>query len=487
MNVSGCGQKTSSSIWSKWRRKTGFTALTPKAGERINRGPFANIASGRFCIHAITDQQNRKSGHLRRILGVSFGIAVGVGNTIGSGIFRTPGEVAGYLGSASLLFFVWILGGIYALLCSTSITELGTMLPTAGGWYVYSRRAFGDNVGFVVGCCDWTMQCVGNAYMAVALGDFAAGLFPPLAGHVQFVAVTGLALLALLNWIGLRTGSYTQEITSLAKGVGLIALVIACFTISPKTGISASAVMAHLFSQQHSLFLGLLLAMQAVIITYDGWYVPIYFVEEDLDPSRNLPRAMIGTALSCMVIFVLVNAGLFHVLHIDGLAGSLTPASDAAMRILGPHGNQAILLLSVVTVLSSTNSGLLVGPRILFAMARDGLMPTQVTSVNRGGTPTRALFLCSFASIAMVLTGTFDTLIAIGSILFVAVYMSGFFSLLVLRGREPELPRPYKAWGFPGGIDRRGSKTQPDRRDTYRGELHRIHFPCSQEGVGENN
>jgi APA family basic amino acid/polyamine antiporter len=401
------------------------------------------------CIHALTDRQKHKSGHLLRILGFGFGIAVGVGNTIGSGIFRTPGEVAGYLGSASLLFVVWILGGFYALLCSSSITELGTMLPTAGGWYVYSRRAFGDNIGFVVGCCDWTMQCVGNAYMAVALGDFAGGLFPALAGHVQFVAVAALALLALLNWIGLRTGSYAQEITSLAKGVGLIALVIACFTISPKTGTSAPAVVAHLFTQKHSLFLGLLLAMQAVIITYDGWYVPIYFVEEDLDPSRNLPRAMIGTALSCMVIFVLVNAALFHVLHIDGLAGSLTPASDAAMRILGPHGNQAILLLSVVTVLSSTNSGLLVGPRILFAMARDGLMPTQVTSVNTGGTPTRALFLCSFASIAMVLTGTFDTLIAIGSILFVAVYMSGFFSLLVLRRREPELARPYKSWWYP--------------------------------------
>lgn len=380
-----------------------------------------------------------------RILGVGFGIAVGLGNTIGSGIFRTPGEVAGYLRSGSLLFVVWILGGIYALLCSSCITELGTMLPTAGGWYVYSRRAFGDNIGFVVGCCDWTMQCVGNAYIAVALGDFTAGLFPALTGHVQSVAVAGLALLALLNWIGLRTGSRTQELSSLAKAVGLLALVIACFTISPKTGISAPAVVA----QEHSLFLGLLLAMQAVIITYDGWYFPIYFVEEDWDPSRNLPRAMIGTALSCMVIFVLVNAALVHVLHMDGLARSLTPASDAALRILGPHGNQAIFLLSIVTVLSAINSGLLVGPRILFAMARDGLAPRQVTSVNEGGTPTRALFLCSFASIAMVLTGTFDTLIAIGSILFVAVYISGFFSLLVLRRREPELARPYKAWWYP--------------------------------------
>ena len=96
-------------------------------------------------------------GHLLRILGVGFGLAVGVGNTIGTGILRTPGEVAGYLGNGQLVFAVWLLGGIYALLCSSPVTELGCMLPRAGGWYVYSHRAFGEKAGFVVGCCDWTV------------------------------------------------------------------------------------------------------------------------------------------------------------------------------------------------------------------------------------------------------------------------------------------------------------------------------------------
>lgn len=111
-----------------------------------------------------------RSGHLLRILGVGFGLAVGVGNTIGTGILRTPGEVAGYLGNGWLIFVVWLLGGIYALLCSSSVTELGCMLPQAGGWYVYSRQAFGEKVGFVVGCCDFTVQSVANAYLAVAFG-----------------------------------------------------------------------------------------------------------------------------------------------------------------------------------------------------------------------------------------------------------------------------------------------------------------------------
>jgi basic amino acid/polyamine antiporter, APA family len=399
------------------------------------------------CVRIHTHNPSRKSGHLLRILGVTFGVAVGVGNTIGTGILRTPGEVAGYLGNGWMIFAVWILGGIYALLCSSSVTELGAMLPSAGGWFVYSRRAFGEHIGFVVGCCDWTMQSVAIAYLAVAFGEFAAGLYPGLAPHGTLVAVTGLAALAILNWIGLKTGSRAQELTSLAKALGLLALVIACFTMSPKSAVPS--VVANLAGQKYSLFLGWVLALQGVVITYDGWYAPIYFVEEDQDPARNLPRSMIGTALSCIGIFLLVNAALFRVLHLDHLAGSQMPAADASLVLFGGYGKQIILVISAVAVISTINAGLLLSPRILYGMARDGMLPRGITSVNRGGTPTLALFVCTAASIALVLSGTFDTLIAIGSVLFVAVYLSGFVSLLVLRKREPDLPRPYKAWWYP--------------------------------------
>jgi len=382
---------------------------------------------------------------------VTFGIAVGVGNTIGTGILRTPGEVAGYLGSASLLFVVWTLGGVYALFGSSSLTELGVMLPKAGGWYVYSHRAFGERIGFVVGCCDFVVQSVAIAYLSVAMGEFTAGLFPALAGHVRLIAVAGLAFLAFLNWIGLRAGSRAQELTSLAKALGLMALVVACFTVSPNGSASLSTVASNLLGPKPGLFLGLVLALQGVIITYDGWYAPIYFVEEDLDPAHNLPRSMIGTTLSCIVIFLLMNAGMYHVLGMSHLAASQMPAADAAMLIFGRHGQQFILLISLVAVISSINAGLLYVPRILFAMARDRLLPRGVTSVNKGGTPSLSLFLCTLASAILVLTGTFDTLIAMGSILFVAVYLSGFISLLVLRRKEPQLPRPYKVWCYPWG------------------------------------
>src|SRR5215467_4078729 len=389
-----------------------------------------------------------RSGHLLRILGVGFGLAVGIGNTIGTGILRTPGTVAGYLGRGWLIFAVWLLGGIYALLCSSSVTELGCMLPRAGGWYVYSRRAFGEKAGFVVGCCDFTVQSVANAYLAVAFAEFVGELLPMLAGQVRLLGALALASLAILNWIGLRTGSRAQEITSLAKALGLLGLVIAAFTIPVKAG-TASFLPSSVFVHPHSIFLGLMLALQGVVVTYDGWYAPIYFVEEDKDPAKNLPRSMIGTALSCIAIFLLVNAALYHVLHMDHLASSQIPVMDAAMLLFGSYGRQLILLISVVAVISSINAALMYIPRILFSMSRDGLLPRSITSINRGGTPSLALFLSAIVSIALVLSGSFDTLIAIGSILFVAVYLSGFASLLILRRSEPNLPRPYRAWWYP--------------------------------------
>ena len=389
-----------------------------------------------------------RSGHLLRILGVGFGLAVGIGNTIGSGILRTPGEVAGFLGSGWLIFAVWLLGGIYALLCSSSVTELGCMLPRAGGWYVYSRRAFGDKAGFVVGVCDWTVQSVANATLAVAFGEFAGQLLPRFAGHVTLLGVLALASLATLNWIGLKTGSRAQEITSLVKALGLIALVIASFTMSVKAG-AASLLASNSLIHPRNVFIGLMLALQGVVVTYDGWYAPIYFVEEDKNPAKNLPRSMIGTALSCIAIFLLVNAALLHVLHLDHLVGAPMPTVDAAMLLFGSYGRQLILLIAVVGVISSANAGLMFAPRILFSMSRDGLLPPSITSVNPGGTPSLALFLCAIVSITLVLSGSFDTLIAISSILFVAVYLSGFASLLILRRSEPNLPRPYKAWWYP--------------------------------------
>jgi APA family basic amino acid/polyamine antiporter len=189
--------------------------------------------------------------------------------------------------------------------------------------------------------------------------------------------------------------------------------------------------------------------MQAVIITYDGWYAPIYFIEEDRNPDRNLPRSMIGGVLLSAAIFLFVNAALLHIIPFPQLAGSQVPAADAAMLVFGSYGKQIILIISVITVVSTINASLLMGPRILFAMGRDGLAPRWAASVNAGGTPSVGLLLTILTSSILILSGTFETLIAIASFFMLTVQISGFGALLILRRRRPDLPRPYKVWFYP--------------------------------------
>lgn len=408
--------------------------------------PFHHGASTAHPAAVTITEPTRAKGHLLRIVGVGFGIAVGIGSMIGPGILRTPGEVAAQLRRPWLIVAAWVLGGAYAFFCTASVAELATMLPQAGGWYVYSRKAFGEYAGFVVGCCDWMMQAVPVAYMAVAFGEFAAGLQPGLGPHIKMMAVAVVILLTFLNWLGLRAGSRAQELTSLVKALALMAFVVACFTISPGSGAAEASSFP---APGGNLLLSLVVALQGVIVTYDGWYSAIYFMEEDRDPAKNLPRSAIGGVLVCIAIFVLVNIALLHVLPMAHFSGSDAPAADAAMAIFGGHGKQIILVISLITVLSGINACLLISPRILFALSRAGLLPRWMASVNSGGTPSGALLIGALASIGLVLSGTFEALIAIASFLYVAVYISGFAALFRLRARHPELARPFKVWGYP--------------------------------------
>ena len=189
--------------------------------------------------------------------------------------------------------------------------------------------------------------------------------------------------------------------------------------------------------------------MQAVIVTYDGWYGAIYFMEEDKDPVKNLPRSSISGVIACIAIYLLMNAALLHILPMNRLGASQMPAADAALAIFGSRGKQVILIVSIIAAVSTINAILLMMPRILFGMSRDGLLPSRVASVNLGGTPTAALLLGTLAGVALILSGGFETLIAMSSVLFVVVYLSGFCALFALRMREPNLPRPFKIWGYP--------------------------------------
>jgi APA family basic amino acid/polyamine antiporter len=383
-------------------------------------------------------------GKLKRLLGVGFGLAVIVGSTIGVGILRTPGLVAGELHTPALILVVWIVGGLYTLLGSVCLTELGAMLPQAGGYYVYARRGFGNTVGFAVGWTDWLTYCAVLGYVSIGIGEFLGILVPSLAWAVRYAAVAALVGMVGLQWAGLKVSARFQEWTTAIKFLAFLAIVVAAFAL-PHAAPAAVTVE----SQPSTTFTSLILALQAVVIAYGGWQSALYFTEEDKDPTRNLPRAMIGGLVSVIVVYVLVNLALLAVLSIPDLAASKLPGADAAAILAGDRGHQFITVLSLISLLPLLNAIMMIGTRILFAMGRDGLFWTRTASVTAAGTPGVATLLTTGVAVALIATGTFQTLIAMVSFFLAANYCVCCLALVVLRTREPALARPFRAWGYP--------------------------------------
>ncbi len=385
---------------------------------------------------------------LRRMLGVSFGVAVTLGGTIGVGILRTPGTVASRLGSPWLIVAIWVAGGMYAILGTNAVVELGTAVPRAGGWYVWSRRAFGEYVGFTVGWSDWLSQCATIAVLAIATGEFLAALLPHRPGLDRWIAVVTVLAFAFVQWIGLRSSSRTQEITSALKAFGLLAFVVACF-YPVASAAPGSYPQPALPANTGALFAGVILALQSVIYTYDGWYCAVYFTEEDRNPGHNLPRSAFGGVLCTLAIYLLINIALMYALPLGRLASSPFPAAEVTRDLFGRQGEQIITALSALSLLSIINATLMMSTRILFAMSRDRLFIRRAATVNAGGTPRFAMLLTTAAALLMIFTGTFDLLVAVAAFLFIAVDASGFLALLALRRREPGLARPYRTRGYP--------------------------------------
>jgi APA family basic amino acid/polyamine antiporter len=386
-------------------------------------------------------------GGLLRILGVGFGLAVIVGSTLGIGILRTPGLVADQLTSRSSILVVWLVGGLYTLLGSVCLTELGTMLPQAGGYYVYARRAFGDTVGFAVGWSDWITYCAVLGYVTIAMGEFSAVLVPSLDPAIKPIAVGVLAFFAVLQWAGLRTSSRFQEATTAVKFLAFLALVAAGFAHAASSAAPA-ADRATVLSHAPGV-VGLVVALQSVLITYGGWQSALYFTEEDRDARRNLPRSMIGGVLSVLAIYLLVNLALLSVLSVAELARSTLPAADAARVIFGGRGAQIITVLSLVSLPPLVNAIMMIGTRILFAMGRDGLLWRGTAVVNERGTPVMATLVTTAVAVVLIWSGTFQKLVAVASFFLAANYCVSCLALVMLRRREPLRERPFRAWGYP--------------------------------------
>jgi basic amino acid/polyamine antiporter, APA family len=388
---------------------------------------------------------------LFKILGVGFGVAVTIGGTIGTGILRKPGPIALQLGESWLIMTLWVAVSIYALLGTLCTIELGTSMPKAGAWYVYAQRAFGNYAGFVVGINSWLGTCSALGFGVYTMSEYMALLIPALSGFEAYVAAGILLVLSVIHWLGLRLASTFQNVMSVLKGLGLMGFVIVCYVYGNQVTPAQIQTTTTNIVTSGSWIGPVVFSLMAIFYTFDGWHTAAYFTEEDRDPSRNLPKSMIGGVLLIIAIYLLCNMAILYILPIDQLGQSKLAAADAITLIFGAGSGKIVTLFLMISILGIVNAQLLFNPRVLYSMSRDGLFIPGGTRVNNGGTPAIAMLITTFVAVSLVLIGkdACEKLSDIATFFFVLGYTSGFASLLALRKKEPELPRPWKVPGYP--------------------------------------
>ncbi|WP_073483067.1 MULTISPECIES: APC family permease [unclassified Flavobacterium] len=384
---------------------------------------------------------------LKKSLGLSFNIAVLIGGTIGVGILRTPGNIAELLNNYWLILASWLFGGLYVLLGANSYAELATMLPKAGGSYNYIKRAFGEYAGFLSGWFDYITNAIPPAFYCIVISEYMIILFPALANYSTVMAISLLAAFVLIHLSGVKNGSVIQQITSFLKVICFVALVVACFMYS---GVKIPPIKTDNSFFQIGLVFGFFKSLQLIIGTYNGWNAVCFFAEENDDPGKNIPKSLYSGVLLVVAIYVLVNAAFFHVLPIETLAKSNLAAADVAKILFGENGAIIVTIISIFSLISILNAFMMIPPRILYGLSRDGFFIEKGTNVNKGGTPIVALLVSSFFSLLLIIfVGSFEVLFGFAAFISIIVWGLAYFSLLKLRTSEPDLPRPYRSFWYP--------------------------------------
>lgn len=387
----------------------------------------------------------RSTGRLLQVLGIWFGIAAIVGNSIGAGIMRTPSEVARQLPTTSGYLLAWIIGGVYAALGVASLAELGVRMPRSGGQYVFATRVFGPFAGFVVGWSDWVSSCASAAAVSMVVAEYAGVFVSTDARAIPALALLVVLLLTAALWRGVTSSGRTVETLTMIKVIALVGLPLVAFAMSVRAPVEPAAV-----AGAGALTIGgIVLAMQAVIYSYDGWTGVLYFSGEVKDPARDIPRSMFGGVASVFVIYMLLAGCFVYVLGIGGVAADNFPAGKVAEAIFGHTGETIIRLVVIITGLSAVAPIIMMASRVPYAMAGDGLFPRRAAVVNAGGTPTGTLAASALLAVAFIVTGTFSQVVAIAAFFFVLQYVASFSALFVVRRREPAPAGSYQAIGYP--------------------------------------
>lgn len=392
-------------------------------------------------------------GRLQRALGFAFGIAVAVGATIGVGILRTPGLVAGHMGSIELALVIWLLGAGYVMLGVNYTAELATAIPRSGGPYAFAERTLGPFAGIVVGWSDFLNGVFSLAFLAVALAEYGAQLLRPGAS-IPFVSAVIVLAVTLINLRGVKAASGTQQLTSLAKVCVYWLFVILCLMIgAPAASDTAPAVTTPSAPAALPTLMGTLLAFQLILGVYTGWRAPSYFAEEAKHP-RDVVHALFWGALAVAVTYIAVNLAITATISYQTLIASNLPAADAAAAVAsrwgwGTAGAMIVTAMAVLALPSTIQGVMMQVSRGLFAMSRDRLFFHAGARVNRHGAPVVSVAVIGAVALLLVLTSDFAELFAAFAFFGVLNNLLLVYGALRLRQREPQLVRPYRARLYP--------------------------------------
>jgi len=379
---------------------------------------------------------------LKRSLRLFDGLAMVVGITIGSGIFRTPGIVAHELGRPWLTFVAWLLGGVLAFLGTLCFAELATRYPKAGGKYVYAREAFGGRAGFVVGWVEGlVIYTAAIAALGVAAAEFAARIASWPESATRWIAVLIVGAFTGINLLGINAGRWVQNIVAGSKVLALGGVVLMAFVAGNGAGWRGGALPGA--PTGIAIFSALAAAAPPVIWSYYGSVDAGKIAEEVVEPERTLPRIFLLGIGVVSVLYLLLNAAFLHVLPFDQVASSNLVAADVATAIFGTQGGVIIAALALLVVLASLNGNVFVTPRVIFGLSRDGLGPALLTRVNAGETPWTAMALIGLVSMALAASGTFTELITLAVALILLIDGLTVASLFKLRARRPASGAPF--------------------------------------------
>jgi amino acid transporter len=383
-----------------------------------------------------------------RSVGLLQTVAVSIGITIGSGIFRVPATVAAQLQAPGAMLLCWVLGGIIALCGALTIAELAGALPRSGGIFAYLLEAYGPLPAFLFG---WTELVVVRAAALGAIATIFAeylGYFWPLSEHgVRCTAALAIVFIGALNYLGVQRAAALQSLTTALKYAALLILGLLAFT-------ARGGSVAHFAARAPAPWSLSLLATALIPVmwTYDGWADPATMAGEIRDPQRNLPRALIAGALCVMLVYLIVNVGFLYALAPAQMSGARLIAASVAQRIplLGGAGGAVIAAAVVLAAFSGLNGSMMTGSRVFFAMADRGLFFRFVARVSpRFHSPSIAIALASVLGVAYVLANDFAQLadkFILGIWPFYALAVAAVFTL---RRTHPQLERPYRVFGYP--------------------------------------